>query len=99
MSGKPRRLRLSPRAEADLEDIWDYTQRRWSAAQAESYHADLVSIMELLAAGQREGRRCDIREGYFKCPAGSHVIFYRLIGSNLDVIRILHQRMDVERHL
>lgn len=55
--------------------------------------------MEQLATRQREGRRCDTREGYFKCPAGSHVIFYRLSGIHLDVIRILHQRMDVERHL
>lgn len=99
MPGKPRQLRLSPRAEADLEDIWVYTRRRWSLAQAESYHGDLVNVMEQLVAGKREGRRCDIREGYFKCPAGSHVIFYRLSGRNLDVIRILHQRMDVERHL
>lgn len=99
MPGKPHCLRLSPLAEADLEDIWVYTRRRWSLAQAESYHTDLMSVMEQLAAGQKEGRRCDIRDGYFKCPAGSHVIFYRLSGINLDVIRILHQRMDVERHL
>jgi toxin ParE1/3/4 len=29
--------RLTPRAERDLEDIWRYTTKRWSADQAETY--------------------------------------------------------------
>nr|WP_289079189.1 type II toxin-antitoxin system RelE/ParE family toxin [uncultured Thalassospira sp.] len=31
------RYRLTPRAEADLEDIWRYTHRRWSVTQADKY--------------------------------------------------------------
>jgi len=30
---------------------------------------------------------------------GSHVVFYRLIDKHIDIVRILHQRMDFERHL
>lgn len=30
---------------------------------------------------------------------GSHVVFYRETTHTLDVIRVLHQRMDVDRHL
>nr|WP_323123832.1 hypothetical protein [Burkholderia alba] len=30
---------------------------------------------------------------------GSHVVFYRATTATLDVIRVLHQRMDVDRHL
>ncbi|HAS8147395.1 type II toxin-antitoxin system RelE/ParE family toxin, partial [Vibrio vulnificus] len=33
---------------------------------------------------------------YRKFPQGSHVIFYRQIGSqNIEIIRILHKSMDV----
>jgi toxin ParE1/3/4 len=28
---------LSPRAQADLSDIWDYTAERWGVDQAEAY--------------------------------------------------------------
>jgi toxin ParE1/3/4 len=31
--------------------------------------------------------------------SGSHVIYYRKSDIDIDIIRILHQRMDVSRHL
>ena len=31
------RATLTPRAQADLEEIWDYTAARWGPDQAESY--------------------------------------------------------------
>ena len=34
------RYRLSPAAEADLENIWDFTAQQWSPDQAESYIRD-----------------------------------------------------------
>jgi toxin ParE1/3/4 len=45
------------------------------------------------------GQDCsDIRAGYFKIPCGSHVCF-SLTGEGIDVVRILHERMDFERHI
>lgn len=54
----------------------------------------------MLARDPRRGRPChEIRAGYRKFAAASHVIFFRLAGEELQVIRILHQRMDFERNL
>ena len=91
--------RLSPLAVADLERIWSWTARRWSTEQAESYHITLVSAFNGLGSGRKRGRAVDVREGYFKYAVGSHLVFYRPSAIGIDVIRILHQRMDVERHL
>lgn len=91
--------RLSPLAVADLEDIWLYTFKQWSPEQADAYHHHLIAAIVALAKGGKVGRRTDIREGYFKCAVGRHFVFYRHSDASLDVIRILHQRMDVERHL
>jgi toxin ParE1/3/4 len=56
--------------------------------------------MEDLAAETRTGRAVDdVRRGYFRYAVGSHLIFYRRSGHMIDIIRILHQRMDVGRHL
>lgn len=96
-----RKILLSPAATADLEDIWDCTEKRWDADQAEEYLRELQRAIERAAANPAIGRPCDeIRAGYLKRAGGSHVLFYRLIGDDtIDVVCVLHQRMDVDRHL
>jgi toxin ParE1/3/4 len=91
---------LSPRAKADIDDIWAYTVERWGLAQAEHY-VGLIG-RAVAAAGERPGlgHACDdVREGYFKLRVGSHLIFYRLQGADIDVVRVLHGRMDAGRHV
>lgn len=100
MSAKLSGYRLSPRAQKDLEDIWLYTFQQWSPTQADSYVSDVLSACKGLVAGEKVGINAeDIREGYWKYFSGSHNIYYKISGSYLDVIRILHQRRDVEAHL
>ena len=98
MSG---RYLLSPAAQADLEQIWDYTHDRWGVDQAEEYLRELQHAIDRAAANPRIGHACnEIRPGYRKLAAGSHTLFYRVTADDLiDVVRILHQRMDVDRHL
>jgi len=99
MPARVRPYKLSPLAISDLEDIWLYTCTNWSAEQADRYHGDLVIAFEALAAERKIGRVVDIRAGYLKYAVGAHIVFYRLSDSSLDVIRILHQKMDVGMHL
>jgi toxin ParE1/3/4 len=94
------RFTLSPRARADIEEIWDYTEARWSRDQAEIYVRQIKTAIENLAADPSRGRACDdVRAGYRKYPVGSHVAFYRVTPDGIDIVRILHGRMDFERHL
>jgi toxin ParE1/3/4 len=100
MPARNRQYRLRPKARADLEGIWLYTAEHWSQNQADIYHGKIVDIMAALAAGRLKGRSVDyVRDGYLKYPAGSHFVFYKLDDSGIDVIRILHQQMDIEQHL
>jgi toxin ParE1/3/4 len=94
------KLRFSPRARRDLDEIWEYSVRVWSIEQAEAYVRSLSQTLALLTANPRLGRNADdIRPGYLKFPAASHVIYCRLSERTLDVIRILHRSMDAGRHL
>jgi toxin ParE1/3/4 len=95
------RYLLAPAAVLDLEQIWDYTADRWDIDQADTYLAEIRRAIERAAANPRIGRACDeIRLGYRKLPAGSHLVFYRVLADGvIDVIRVLHQRMDIDRHL
>jgi toxin ParE1/3/4 len=95
------RYLLSPAAQVDLEQIWDYTCHRWDVEQADEYLRELQPAIERAAANPRIGRACDeIRPGYRKLAAGSHILYYGVMPDGvIDVVRVLHQRMDVDRHL
>lgn len=101
MSDSARPYRLSPRAERDLEDIWLYTFENWSAEQADRYQNQIMAAIEGLVNGSRQGRPIDdIRPGYRKLAVASHFLFYRITDAGMiDVIRILHQRMDIASRL
>ncbi|MDR2946045.1 MAG: type II toxin-antitoxin system RelE/ParE family toxin [Candidatus Adiutrix sp.] len=90
---------LSPLAELDLEEIWLYTFRQWSVEQADTYHRSLISAIEGLAAGRKVWQKTNVRPGYWKYRVGRHIIFFHNNGGFLNVIRILHESMDVEQHL
>lgn len=95
------RYAFTPRARADLSEIWNYTARRWDPGQADRYIRQIEAVCADLAAGRKQGRSAaSVRPGYFRCAAGSHVLFYKTgDAGTLEIVRILHQRMDVERHL
>jgi toxin ParE1/3/4 len=93
-------IRLSPLAQADLDDIWTYTVAQWDEAQAQAYLMGLDATMKLLADNPRMGSAMDdIRKGCFKFPAASHLLIYRLTPDAIEFMRIMHRRMDVERHV
>ena len=94
------RFIVSPRARADIDDIWDYTVEHWGERQAEIYLRLLKAAVDAVATDPEVGRACDdVRPGYRRYPVGSHVLFYRVTSTAIVVVRVLHQRMDVERHL
>lgn len=91
---------LSPAAQADVEDIWEYTAQRWGAGQAETYIAALRDACHDLATGRRVSHPVDVREGYRKLRVGSHVLFFKSTAAGqIVIVRILHQRMDTGKHL
>lgn len=91
---------LPPAAQADVGNIWRYVAENWSHPQAERYIRGIQAACEALGDGSRNGQPAgDIRSGYRKAAVGSHVIFYCMREKTVEVTRVLHKRMDVERHI
>ncbi len=92
---------LTNKAKADLKSIAIYTQRKWGKSQRALYLKQFDDAFHLLADAPDAGANCDfIKLGYRKFPHTSHVIFYRIVGdSQIEIVRILHKRMDVEINL
>lgn len=49
--------------------------------------------------GHKLGRPSRAEDGYLRYLVSSHVVFYRETTHTLNVIRVLHQRMDIDRYL
>jgi len=91
---------LSPRAQSDLDEIWHYTESRWGIGQAETYIRQLARDIKAIAAKPTLARACpEVRHEYYKFKSGSHLIFLRRNKDDIEIIRILHERMDFEQHL
>ncbi|MFZ4508405.1 MAG: type II toxin-antitoxin system RelE/ParE family toxin [Fimbriimonas sp.] len=111
MEGDPRRpdrvVALADEALLDLANIDNTTATTWGEAQADRYTSFLTVEMRALAVAPETGRRIEGREEYRTYLArfsGSrwshgHRILYREIEGGIEVIRILHSRMDLRRHV
>ncbi|MBU5613162.1 type II toxin-antitoxin system RelE/ParE family toxin [Geomonas azotofigens] len=96
---KPR-FTLTQKAVADLTEIARYTQLKWGREQRNKYLALLDSCFQQLAANPHKGKDCsDIRSGYRKFSVGGHVIFYRQLSDGVEIVRVLHKRMDLETRI
>jgi toxin ParE1/3/4 len=94
------RFVLSPRAKGDIDQIWEYSAQTWDADRADRYTRRIAEAVHLVAETPMLGRSCShIREGYRVYPVGSHLLFYRLLDDGIAIIRILHRKMDIDRHL
>ena len=94
--------KISLEAEKDLEKIWLYTFEMWSLEQADYYFNLLLNEIEYLAENPKNGQNFEeVRKGYFRSRVKSHFIFYRinLKEEIVEIIRILHQQMDIETHI
>ena len=94
-----RRYRVSAEARQDLLEIGRFTEREWGRTQRNHYLAQLDEAFDLIGANPQIGQACDeILSGYRKFAQGAHVIYYRT-SELVEIIRVLHERMDPDSHL
>jgi toxin ParE1/3/4 len=72
----------------------------WGREQQKIYLSKLDEGFHILADQPHLGiARDDIRQGYRVYNVERHLIFYRQKSIGIEIIRILHDRMDVETRL
>lgn len=91
---------LSGKADDDIERIAEASLQEWGLARAEKYISGLHETFRMLAEFPDLGRDAShIRPSYRKIETASHSVFYRKTKNGVLIVRVLHQRMDFERHL
>lgn len=114
MSAGARRwtVRLTATAQADFQHIIRWTSAQFGPVQAQAYAATLAAALEALAGGPTVAgvrARNDIAKGLFtlhiarRGRKGRHFIICRIgdaQGSEvIEVLRLLHDAMDLPRHV
>jgi toxin ParE1/3/4 len=91
---------ISKKAISDLEEIWLFTVEKWSVAQADRYYNLIFDEINFICQNSDSEKSMEhIRKGYRASKVKSHLIFYRILNNTIEVIRILHERMDIENRL
>ena len=97
---KPLPFVISKKAVSDLEEIWLYTVEKWSVEQADRYYNLIFDEINYICKNSTAGKSMEhVRKGYRTSKVKSHLIFYRVLNDTIEVIRILHERMDIENRL
>jgi toxin ParE1/3/4 len=108
MSDRKWQIRLGAAAEMDFADILQWTTEDFGARQTRIYRDTLVRAIAELAGGPEpagSSLRDQILPGLRTLHVarhgrrGRHLILYRAReGQQIEIGRILHDRMDIKRH-
>lgn len=92
---------LTNKAVGDISKIWEYTYEVWSEAQADNYYQLIIRSCQAIANSPLIGKKYDkISIDILGFGVGKHIIFYRILKTkHIEIIRILHQRMDFKNRL
>ncbi len=91
--------KLSQEAKADLREIYKYGFFEHGEKQADKYYLDLLERFQQIATRPNLYQAVDyIRENYRRSVFGKHSIYYRVVGENIEIIRILGQQ-DLSKNL
>jgi plasmid stabilization system protein ParE len=83
-------------AEQDLLSIWRYGADKWSSTAAD-YHLRKISraCARLLESPELGKARDELIHG-LPIPVDPHIVFYRISMTAAEIVRVLHQREDIE---
>lgn len=86
----------SPEADQDLVSIWLYGATEWSPHRADNHLLSIEVALDRLKPNPELGRtRNELINGMRSILVDPHVVFYRRVDGNIEVVRVLHQQVDV----
>lgn len=94
-------LLQSKAARVGLSETYAYTYAEWREAQADACLDNLRLAMGRIADGTAAIRHLASRQqGMYKLRHGRHLIVFQILAEDRGlVVRVLHERMDIDAHL
>ena len=93
-------LSVTPKAESDLTNVWLYTCDMWSADQAEHYLDQFaVGMNQLITYPLLGVDYTHVLSGYRRLQVEPYSVYYRVLASEVLVVRVLHEEMDAPKRV
>ena len=92
----PNRFRKLPRADLDLDSIWNFIAA--DDIQAADRQINRIGeVFQMLVENPLAGReRSELRRDLRSFPVGSYVVFYTPISDGIEVARVMNSRQDID---
>jgi len=89
---------LTKKAVEDLTNIWNYTYEEWSEKQADKYYFLLLDSCQEIAESPNLGKKYEnVKENLLGYKSNEHILFYQIVSNTeIEIVRILHGRMDLK---
>jgi toxin ParE1/3/4 len=95
-----KRIEFSQEASADIVSILLDSEIRWGEVASGRYQSSLDRAVQHLGQFPEIGiQRNILGRSYRSFRVEHHVIFYRIVLDAIEIVRILHERVDPSRHL
>lgn len=98
-------LSITSSADKDVDDCFDYIAHDNLDAAQRFYHSAYATF-QVLCENPFIGKNCDFGPAelqhlrmWFVEGFDKYLIFYRVNGNTLEIIRVLHSARDIERNL
>lgn len=87
-------------AQQDLKSIFTYSIHKWGIAQARCYSDQLHSHVQKIAHSAAFSKPVQNNDRDLQQSAtGRHLIIFEPADDHILIVRILHEAMDVPRHI
>ncbi|GAA4767307.1 MULTISPECIES: type II toxin-antitoxin system RelE/ParE family toxin [Flavobacterium] len=92
---------INEKALDDINKIWIYTAETWSIEQADRYYNLILDEIEYIIDNFEMARDFgNVRKNYRCSKVKSHLVFFKKTKTNeIEIIRVLHEKMDIENQL
>lgn len=89
---------LSQEADADINQIFDYTSKEFGFNQAIKYIRAFETLFNQLTKHPNLGKvRNDLKKGVLSLSIGEHIVFYAKYDNYIRIVRVLHGRCDLPK--
>ena len=94
-------FRITPAALKDLRGISNYTFKTWGKEQEVAYIRGLFTFFERIARNDTQNRDLSaLVPECFSCKISHHLVVFRWLDDGRpEIIRILHEKMDIPQRL
>lgn len=95
-----RKLRFHSSAQRDFTNLASRSEREWGKVRTRRYLDEIERKIQSILENPMLGHDAGLpRAGLRRISAGRDVIFYRFDDQQVEIVRIIHDRMDFEERL